>query len=48
MRLARLGKGQAAFEYKLDGARIQVHKAGDEVAGVLPSAETTSRRRCPR
>ena len=23
--------GQAAFEYKLDGARIQVHKAGDEV-----------------
>ncbi len=33
--LARLGKGegegQVAFEYKLDGARIQVHKAGDEV-----------------
>jgi len=29
--LARLGNGQAAFEYKLDGARIQVHKAGDEV-----------------
>src|SRR5438477_7081655 len=27
--LARLG--EAAFEYKLDGARIQVHKAGDEV-----------------
>ena len=27
--LARLGN--AAFEYKLDGARIQVHKAGDEV-----------------
>ncbi len=23
--------GQAAFEYKLDGARIQVHKGGDEV-----------------
>jgi DNA ligase-1 len=23
--------GQSAFEYKLDGARIQVHKAGDEV-----------------
>jgi DNA ligase-1 len=23
--------GQAAFEYKLDGARIQVHKSGDEV-----------------
>ena len=29
--LARLGNGQAAFEYKLDGARIQVHKAGEEV-----------------
>src|SRR5439155_17580658 len=33
--LARLGPGEgeggAAFEYKLDGARIQVHKAGDEV-----------------
>jgi DNA ligase 1 len=27
--LARLGK--AAFEYKLDGARIQVHKQGEEV-----------------
>ena len=23
--------GDAAFEYKLDGARIQVHKSGDEV-----------------
>ena len=23
--------GRAAFEYKLDGARIQVHKGGDEV-----------------
>src|SRR6187402_1869548 len=23
--------GPAAFEYKVDGARIQVHKAGDEV-----------------
>src|SRR5207247_1147849 len=29
--LTRLGEGGAAFEYKLDGARIQVHKAGDEV-----------------
>src|SRR5256886_3702810 len=28
--LTRLGEGQAAFEYKLDGARIQVHKARDE------------------
>jgi DNA ligase-1 len=27
--LARLG--EAAFEYKLDGARIQVHRAGDDV-----------------
>jgi DNA ligase-1 len=27
--VARLG--EAAFEYKVDGARIQVHKAGDEV-----------------
>jgi DNA ligase-1 len=27
--IARLG--EAAFEYKLDGARIQVHRAGDEV-----------------
>ena len=27
--LAQLG--EAAFEYKLDGARIQVHRAGDEV-----------------
>src|SRR5207247_11459754 len=23
--------GEASFEYKLDGARIQVHKVGDEV-----------------
>ena len=23
--------GEAAFEYKLDGARLQVHRAGDEV-----------------
>ena len=23
--------GEASFEYKLDGARIQVHKAGNEV-----------------
>src|SRR5436309_882644 len=28
--LTRLGERQAAFEYKLDGARIQVHKARDE------------------
>jgi DNA ligase-1 len=25
------GLGEAAFEYRLDGARIQLHKAGDEV-----------------
>jgi DNA ligase 1 len=24
-------KGEAAFEWKMDGARVQVHKAGDEV-----------------
>ena len=29
--LARLGGGEASFEYKLDGARIQVHKSGDQV-----------------
>ena len=29
MRCAQLGT--AAFEWKLDGARVQVHKAGDEV-----------------
>jgi len=31
--LTRLGEGEgrAAFEYKLDGARIQVHKGGDRV-----------------
>ena len=28
--LARLGAGPVAFEYKLDGARIQVHKSGDQ------------------
>lgn len=26
------GMGEAALEYKLDGARVQVHKSGDEVA----------------
>jgi DNA ligase 1 len=25
------GGGEAAFEYKLDGARIQIHKSGDQV-----------------
>jgi DNA ligase-1 len=29
---ALLGLGEAALEYKLDGARIQVHKSGDDVA----------------
>jgi DNA ligase-1 len=29
--LGRLGGGEVAFEYKLDGARIQVHKSGDQV-----------------
>src|SRR5437773_12192062 len=31
--LTRLGEGEAAFEYKLDGACIQVNKAGHEVRG---------------
>ena len=29
--LAELGAGPASFEYKLDGARVQVHKKGTEV-----------------
>ena len=29
--LARLGSAELALEYKLDGARIQVHKSGDRV-----------------
>lgn len=29
---ALAGLGEAALEYKLDGARVQVHKSGDEVA----------------
>jgi ATP-dependent DNA ligase I len=29
--LARLGEGEAALEFKLDGARVQVHKDGDVV-----------------
>src|SRR5262249_19824015 len=28
---ALAGLGEASFEYKLDGARVQVHKSGDEV-----------------
>jgi DNA ligase-1 len=45
--------GRAAFEYKLDGARIQVHKAGDgvrvfsrrlnEVTGAVPEIVATAR-----
>ena len=30
--------GDAALEYKLDGARIQVHKAGDEIVRLLARA----------
>ena len=31
-RLEAIGQfGETAFEYKLDGARIQVHKVGDDV-----------------
>jgi DNA ligase-1 len=29
--LAELGLGQAALEFKLDGARVQVHRSGDDV-----------------
>ena len=46
--------GEAAFEYKLDGARIQVHKAGDEVrvysrhlrevTGAVPEVVEAARR----
>jgi DNA ligase-1 len=30
--LAELGLGEAALEFKLDGARVQVHRSGDDVA----------------
>ena len=39
--LARLGT--AALEWKLDGARVQVHKAGDEVRVYTRSAERRDR-----
>ena len=31
--------GEAALEYKMDGARVQVHKSGDEVDGLLAQLE---------
>ena len=37
--------GEAAFEYKLDGARIQVHKAGDEVRVFTRAAAGRDRSR---
>ena len=37
----------AALEYKLDGARIQVHKAGDDRARVLADAQRRHRVACP-
>ena len=42
--------GDAALEYKLDGARIQVHKAGEEVLRVLARAASrdTGRARSRR
>ena len=40
--------GEAALEYKLDGARIQVHKAGDDVRVYSRGICATSRRRCRR
>ncbi len=33
--------GEAAFEYKLDGARIQVHRSGDEVRVYTRADEIT-------
>ena len=36
--------GDAALEYKLDGARIQVHKRGDEVRGLHAQPERRHRR----
>ena len=36
------------MEWKLDGVRIQVHRAGDAGRACSPAAWTTSRRGCPR
>ena len=36
--------GEALLEYKLDGARIQVHKAGERGCGLFPPAERRYRR----
>jgi DNA ligase-1 len=41
--LTRLG-GHAAFEWKLDGARIQVHRSGDEVAIFTRSLDEVTAR----
>jgi DNA ligase-1 len=41
--LTRLG-GRAAFEWKLDGARIQVHRSGDEVAIFTRSLDDVTAR----
>ena len=30
--------GEAALEYKLDGARVQVHRSGDDVVDLLARA----------
>ncbi len=45
---ARAARWPAAVEWKLDGIRVQVHRAGDEVARVHPHASTTSPPGCPR
>ena len=44
--LERLG-GTAVFEAKLDGARVQIHRAGDRSRST-PEASTTSPRGYPR
>ncbi len=42
--LARLGGGPAAFEWKLDGARVQVHRDGDDVGLFTRSLDDVTAR----
>ncbi len=39
--------GEAALEYKMDGARVQVHKSGDDVSGLFAQLERRYVRRFP-